>query len=77
MALYEFKCGDCETGFEVMRSMSAADAPDECPNCGSNGARRQLSSFASFSGGADYASSFTPAMQRSAGGCCGGGCCSH
>jgi putative FmdB family regulatory protein len=78
MALYEYKCPDCETSFEMMRSMSAADAPAECPTCGSTGGRRQISNFMSFrSNGSDYAASYTPAMQRTGGGCCGGSCCSH
>jgi putative FmdB family regulatory protein len=34
MALYEYKCSGCEERFELMRSMSAADEPAECPECG-------------------------------------------
>jgi len=34
MALYEYKCSDCEERFELMRSMGAADEPAECPDCG-------------------------------------------
>ncbi|TCJ16433.1 zinc ribbon domain-containing protein [Rubrobacter taiwanensis] len=78
MALYEYKCPDCETSFELMRSMSAADAPAECPACGSTGGRRQLSTFTSLKPGGSEGFAYTPATERLGGGCCGGSCgCAH
>ena len=81
MALYEYKCAECEDHFDVMRSMSAADEPAECPECGSTESRRLISSFASIIPGASAMSS-NPMMDArmasgnvsSGGGCCGGGC---
>ena len=35
MALYEYKCATCEDRFDLMRPMSDADEPAECPECGS------------------------------------------
>ena len=79
MALYEYKCADCEEKFDAMRSMSAADDPVECPDCGSMESRRLISSFASITPGASSLST-NPVMDArmasggGGGGCCGGGC---
>lgn len=81
MALYEYKCADCEERFDVMRPMSESDVPAECPECGSGGAQRVISNFASITPGAS-ATSGNPMMDArmaggnvSGGGCCGGSCC--
>lgn len=80
MALYEYKCGDCEERFDLMRPMSAADDPASCPECGGGESRRLISNFASVTPG-DSALATNPVMDaRMAsggghGGCCGGGCC--
>ncbi len=81
MALYEYKCSDCEERFELMRSMSAADEAAECPDCGGLESRRLISNFASITPGAS-ALSTNPVMNArmaggdgGGGGCCGGGCC--
>ena len=76
MALYEYKCAECEERFDIMRPMIAADDPAPCPECGSEESRRVISNFASISPGAS-ALSTTPAMDArmsGGGGCCGGGC---
>ena len=52
MALYEYKCAGCEDRFDLMRPMSAADEPAECPECGSIESRRVISNFASITPGA-------------------------
>ncbi len=80
MALYEYKCSDCEERFELMRSISVADEPTECPECGGTESRRLISNFASITPGASAASSSSTAtipMRKVGGhgGCCGGGCC--
>ncbi|MCA1731631.1 MAG: zinc ribbon domain-containing protein [Actinobacteria bacterium] len=80
MALYEYKCSDCEEHFELMRSMSAADEPAECPDCGGSESRRLISNFASITPGASALSSTNPVMDArmasgAGGGCCGGSCC--
>jgi putative FmdB family regulatory protein len=78
MALYEYKCSECEERFELMRSMSAADDPVECPECGGTQARRLISSFAAVTPGASAiaTSNATVPLRKVGGhGCCGGGCC--
>ena len=80
MALYEYKCSNCEERFELMRSMSAADEPAECPECVGVESRRLISNFTSITPGAS-ALSTNPVMDArmasggGGGGCCGGGCC--
>jgi putative FmdB family regulatory protein len=78
MALYEYKCSDCEERFELMRPMSAADDLAECPECGGTESRRLISNFASVTpAGASALSSnaVMPMRKVGGGGCCGGGCC--
>ena len=49
----------------------------ECPDCGAENVKRQLSIFASVAAGESSLPSFGP-TPRSGGGCCGGGCgCGH
>ncbi|MGH3088410.1 MAG: FmdB family zinc ribbon protein [Rubrobacteraceae bacterium] len=82
MALYEYKCSDCEDKFDLMRPMSAADDPAACPECGSESSMRVVSNFVSIGSGA-AATATNPMMDarmaRGAvgGGCCGGGCGCH
>jgi putative FmdB family regulatory protein len=78
MALYEYKCAECEERFDLMRPMSAADDVAECPECGSEDSRRVISNFASITPGASSLST-NPVMDArmasgAGGGCCGGGC---
>jgi putative FmdB family regulatory protein len=35
MPLYDFKCNDCETIFEVQCKISEKDSPHACPSCSS------------------------------------------
>ena len=45
MPLYEYKCFECETCFDLLRAMADADVPIACPKCGSLDTRRKLSLF--------------------------------
>ncbi|WP_273846615.1 FmdB family zinc ribbon protein [Rubrobacter calidifluminis] len=73
MALYEYRCAECEEHFDLMRPMSQADEPARCPECGSDSSERVITaSFASMTTGASAPSS-SPSPS-SGGGCCGGGC---
>src|SRR5918999_3719104 len=75
MALYEYKCAECEERFDLMRPMGAADDLAPCPECGSEDSRRVISNFATITPGASGLST-NPVMdaRMSGGGCCGGGC---
>ncbi|HUJ65698.1 MAG TPA: zinc ribbon domain-containing protein [Acidimicrobiales bacterium] len=76
MALYEYLCRECDTSFELRRSMGEADRSVSCPS-GHTDVRRKLSVFASVGATAGPSAS-PPVSARPAGGCCGGGCgCGH
>ena len=73
MALYEYKCAECEDHFDLMRPMSDADKPADCPECGSTESRRVISNFASITPGASLATN--PMMDARMASGAGGGCC--
>jgi putative FmdB family regulatory protein len=49
MAVYEYFCSACEMEFDLMRPMSEAEKPAECPRCSAE-ARRLVSTFGSRTG---------------------------
>lgn len=65
MPVYEYYCRECDTKFEKLRTISAANDPAVCPE-GHDGAIRMLSVIARV-GGSDGEMSF---------GCACGGACS-
>jgi putative FmdB family regulatory protein len=71
MPLYEYVCLSCQTKFTLLRPMSAANEPAECPD-GHGRAPRVLSVFASFS--RDEGGALMP--MAGDGGCACGGACS-
>ena len=70
MAIYEYSCQSCGSGFEARRSMKDADAPIACPQCGNSQAKRGLSLFFSTNSTTSMSSANT-----SSSGC--GSCSSH
>jgi putative FmdB family regulatory protein len=70
MPIYEFVCMTCESHFEELVGVKAADPP--CPDCGASRVARQLSVFATHGGTAEQPSFGGP--MSSGGGCCGGSC---
>lgn len=65
MPLYEYKCSDCDTKFEILHKSTVAVEEVTCPNCNSSKSKKLFSSFsASISSGSDY----------SAGDCASGNC---
>jgi putative FmdB family regulatory protein len=68
MALYEYRCPECEEIFDLFRPLADRDAPVACPNCGGRDARRELSRVsASVKGSANPCGSATPACGDSFG----------
>lgn len=53
MPFYDYRCEECESTFEVKRSMAEEDARPgpECSCCGSGDTRRVFGSFFAASGG--------------------------
>jgi len=73
MPRYEFRCRACGDTFEVSRPMAAAGDPAACPQ-GHDDTVKLLSTVAL--GARSGGPAPSPAPRPSAGGCCGGGCCS-
>ncbi|MEZ5218421.1 MAG: zinc ribbon domain-containing protein [Ilumatobacteraceae bacterium] len=72
MPLYEYKCKDCDTVFEVRRPMAEANEATVCAE--GHPATRLLSVFASVGGGS---SAPAPAVAPRPAGGCGGHCACH
>lgn len=78
MPLYEYACLGCGHRLEMLRSMSQADAPLVCPDCGETNVRRLISKIMAVSkSNAESAPVMAPSMPMGGGGCCGGGCGCH
>ncbi|NLF00516.1 MAG: zinc ribbon domain-containing protein [Anaerolineales bacterium] len=75
MPLYEYRCLNCDAQFDALRSVSAADAPIECPKCGEKNARRAISLFAAIGGDGVIAGSGSSCGSCASGSCAG--CASH
>ncbi|MBM3141031.1 MAG: zinc ribbon domain-containing protein [Chloroflexi bacterium] len=51
MAIYEYRCKQCENRFDLMRRVAERDKPAVCPACGSRRtARAVVQAFAVMSG---------------------------
>ena len=57
MPIYEYRCQQCGTEFELLRSISGSDRDLVCPECGASEPSRKLSLFASSGGNASACSS--------------------
>lgn len=66
MPIFEYTCEDCGTAFEKLVRRTAAEAV-ECPSCGHDQVKQELSTFAAHGAGTESAA---PVM----GGCPGGMC---
>jgi putative FmdB family regulatory protein len=79
MPLYEYRCENCRTRFEVLRSINQSDDPIACPACAEMGARRLISTFAAISKGNAGSRLVTSNQTSGCGSCAGGHCatCGH
>jgi putative FmdB family regulatory protein len=76
MPTYEYKCQDCGSSFDALRSMKDSDSPIACAKCNSGNTVRKLTAC-HVNGVSDH--SHSPAGQSGCGGCQGGSCasCGH
>jgi len=74
MAIYEYDCQNCGTGFEARRMMKDADAPIACPQCGNMKANRGLSLF--FSANSNSSANSTITSGNGCGSCSSNSCAS-
>ena len=74
MPIYEYRCKQCGTVFDVIRPMSAADDAISCENCNSRDTTRMLSKCFSHNQEGSLAG-----QSHSCGSCSGGSCscCGH
>ena len=79
MPLYEYRCENCQTRFEVLRSINQSGSPIACPTCAEMGARRLISTFAAISKGSGGSRLVTSSQGGGCGSCAGGHCaaCGH
>jgi putative FmdB family regulatory protein len=72
MAMYEYRCTECDERFSLLRPMAEADDPVRCTH--GHPARRLISVVAGLGGERGEMAS----MPTGGGGCCGGACgCSN
>lgn len=64
MPIYEYRCEDCDHGFEILQRLGEGSDGLACPSCGTERLAKQFSTFAS---AVNEASTGAQAM--------GGGCC--
>lgn len=56
MPLYEYRCPECQHRFEILQRMGEGAEGLTCPECGTEGVERQLSTFAGSSASRSEAS---------------------
>ena len=75
MPLYEYRCTNCESRFEMLRPMSQSDSSAVCPYCAEMTGRRMISVFAAVSKDASGGSRMVASSGASGCGSCAGGHC--
>jgi putative FmdB family regulatory protein len=68
--VYEYRCNDCASVFEVLRPMAQRELAAVCPSCEGRASMPLISRVALQSGGSSEAS----AAPRGGGCACGGAC---
>jgi len=60
MPIYEYTCRKCAEVFAVFQGINAGEGDTECPSCGANDIKKNISSFSacSIGGSSDGSSSF-------------------
>ena len=71
MPLYEYRCNDCASVYEVMRPMAERELAAVCPRCESRASMPLISRVGMLVGGDATSGRPGPAA---GGGCCGGAC---
>jgi putative FmdB family regulatory protein len=83
MPIYEYKCSECQTKFEILHRSITKIEDVNCPSCKSENIKKLMSTFSSTviggfaTGYASPSASEAKPPCETGGGCCGGGACSH
>jgi len=72
MPLYEYRCNDCASVYEVMRPMAERELAAVCPRCESRASMPLISRVGMLVGGESSSAGRTG--PEAGGGCCGGAC---
>jgi putative FmdB family regulatory protein len=72
MPLYEYRCNDCASVYEVMRPMAERELAAVCPRCEGRTSMPLISRVGMLTGGEAGASE--QVGPSTGGGCCGGSC---
>ncbi len=77
MPVFEYRCSDCNTKFEVLHKSQHSDEKVNCPKCSSESNKKLFSSFsASVDGSTGNYGSYEPSGDAGCSSCgCGGGTC--
>ena len=74
MPLYEYRCNDCTTTFEVLRPMAQRQLSAVCPACESMASMPLISRVAASRPSGAGGTATAEAPRATGGGCCGGSC---
>ncbi len=75
MPIFEYRCSECNSKFEVLHKSYASEEEIICPNCKSNKNKKLMSSFSSsVNGGSDFSGSSDDSPSYTGGGCASGMC---
>lgn len=78
MPVYEFRCEDCKSKFEVFTPQRMSTDGTICRHCHSAKVRRLISTFAAIGGDGEMSLAGDAPQATGGGGCCGGSCgCGH
>ncbi len=77
MPVYEYRCSDCNSKFDVFHKSMNSDEEIKCPKCDSTNNKKVFSAFsASIDGSSGFSESYGGGSDASCSTCgCGGGTC--
>jgi putative FmdB family regulatory protein len=75
MPVFDYRCSDCGTTYDVYHKVKEISEDVVCPHCGSPSHKKLMSAATVSMGGKSSSSSFSPPPCESGGECCGGGAC--
>ncbi len=74
MPIYEYRCEECSSRFDVLTSFAERDRAQVCPKCESTRTRVLVSTFAAIGGDSEDGPADFGSMPSGGGCACGGAC---
>jgi len=75
MPVFDYRCSDCGTVYDVYHKVKEVAEDVLCPQCGSPKHKKLISATSISMGGSSSGSSHSESSCDAGGGCCGGGSC--